>query len=133
MQTVEIQRGVDQGDMGKRLREITQHPPGARVVLLRQQSDVVPQRKKPFEQSRGFVVPAKQHVVVGQPEAAGQENALAGRESIGRRYRCRSADQAIGIRSRSIASIGAAHARVRPAAETDQRQQQQAGIQSFDP
>ena len=50
--TVEPDGGVHQADVGERLREVAQQPPGDGVVLLRQQADVVAQGQQALEQRR---------------------------------------------------------------------------------
>jgi hypothetical protein len=42
----EIARGVDQREVRKGLREITDQPPAARIVFLAQKADVVAQREE---------------------------------------------------------------------------------------
>ncbi len=49
--------------------------PGARVVLLGQQADVVAETEEPLEQRPGIVVAAEEGEVVGKPERAGQDSA----------------------------------------------------------
>src|SRR3712207_708969 len=66
----EVAGGVDQPDVGERLREVAELPPGERVVLLGQQADVVADRQQVLERPPGVLVPAEQGVVVGQPEGA---------------------------------------------------------------
>jgi hypothetical protein len=46
---------MDQRDMRKRLREIPDHAPGVRVVLFREQANIVAQRKQPVPRMRGSV------------------------------------------------------------------------------
>ena len=72
----EVVGGVDEGDVGERLRKVADLPPRARVVLLGEQADVVAQREQPLEQRPRLVVAPLQDVVVGEPEAAGEERAL---------------------------------------------------------
>ena len=59
-----------------------------RVVLLRQQADVVAQVEQALEQLARLGVPALQRQRVGQPERARQEHALAGLDAVHRRRRC---------------------------------------------
>ena len=51
----EIVCGVHDADVRKRLREIAKLPPRARIVFLRQQPEVVPERKQSLEELRRFV------------------------------------------------------------------------------
>src|SRR3954468_19381932 len=74
--------GVDQRYVAEGLREVADEPAGFGVVFLGEQSDVVAQREQPFEDLSGLVVPALQGVVAGQPEGAGEEGSLAGRQAV---------------------------------------------------
>src|SRR4051794_22647299 len=69
----EIQGGVDQRDMRERLREISELAFGARVIFLGEEPDIVPEREQPLEELAGVVASTHQHVVVREPEAAGEE------------------------------------------------------------
>jgi hypothetical protein len=51
--------------------------PSMRITLFGEQSEVVAQRQKTLEQDPGFGDPALQDVVIGLPEAAGEESAVA--------------------------------------------------------
>jgi hypothetical protein len=48
-----------------------------RIIFFGEQSEVVVKRQKTLEQDPGFGDPALEDVVIGQPEAAGEERALA--------------------------------------------------------
>ena len=78
----EVQRRVDDADMAEGLREVAKHAARVRIIFLRQQSDVVLQFKQPVEKLSRFLITAEQNIDVGKPEAAGEENALARRQSI---------------------------------------------------
>jgi hypothetical protein len=45
----QIERGVDEPYVRKGLRKISKEVPSDRVVFLREESDVISQREKPFE------------------------------------------------------------------------------------
>src|ERR1039457_989967 len=79
----QVSRGVDQRQMSKRLRKITQLPFCGWIVFLCKQADVIPQRQKPVEQFERVIVSVVQDIVVRQPEAASQEGALSRRETVG--------------------------------------------------
>ena len=64
---------VHKRDMGKGLGEIAEEAARAGVIFLRQQANVVRKRDEPLEKATGFLQSAKQDVVVGQPEATGEE------------------------------------------------------------
>jgi hypothetical protein len=51
--------------------------PSMRIIFFGEQSEVVVKRQKTLEQDPGFGDPALEDVVIGQPEAAGEERALA--------------------------------------------------------
>ena len=54
----------------------------AGIVFLRQQADVVAQREQPLEQRLRLLARPCSDEAVGQPEAAGQERALARRQAV---------------------------------------------------
>ena len=68
--------------MRKGLREIAGEAFGARIVFLAQQADVVAQADETAKQPLGVVIAVLQHIDVDQPEAAGEERALARRQRI---------------------------------------------------
>ena len=76
------QRRIDERDMAQRLREIAQHAPGTEIVFFRQKADIVAAFQKPFEQVHRAGAVAHQHVIVHEPEAAGQKCSLARREAV---------------------------------------------------
>ena len=69
-------RGVDQRDMGQRLREVTGLASGAGVEFLGQQAQIVGDRDHTVEQCLGLRGLACQHIGVGKPEAASQKRAF---------------------------------------------------------
>src|SRR5881227_3341795 len=75
----QIMRGVDQREMRKGLRKVTQLSSGGGIVFFSQKAHIIAQGEKPFEQFACFVHAALQDIVVGKPEAACQEHALARR------------------------------------------------------
>src|SRR5207253_1612851 len=76
------QGGVDQPDGGESLGEVADLPLEMGIVLLCQQTDVVAQPQESLEQLLRLVAPAHQRVVVGEPEGAGEEGALARRQTV---------------------------------------------------
>jgi hypothetical protein len=52
----------------ERLRKVAQHAPIEGVVVLGQQADVIAQARQSLEQGPRVVIPAQQHVHVGQPK-----------------------------------------------------------------
>src|SRR5688572_23152969 len=83
----EVQRGVDQRNVGEGLRKVAEETPGDRIVLLGKQADVVGEAEEALEQRARFVHAALQAKVVGEPEAAGEEHALARRQPVDRLVR----------------------------------------------
>ena len=69
----EIVRRIDQGQMRQSLGKIPQLSFRRRIVLFRQQTNVVAQREKSFKQFPRFVIATQQDVIVSEPERAGQE------------------------------------------------------------
>ena len=74
--------GVDEREVRERLREVPDLPPGRDVVLLREEPEVVPEREQPLEELLRLLAPALQHHHLHEPERAGQERPLAGREAV---------------------------------------------------
>ena len=72
----EVVRRVYQSDLREGLREIADLAAGARVVFLRQQSDIVAQLEEALEHGPRIRISALQNVIVGEPETAGKERAL---------------------------------------------------------
>src|SRR6185312_6106658 len=68
--------------MAECLREIAELTSGPRVVLLGKQTDVVTKREQAVEHRARFRQAALQDEIVDQPEAAGEERALARRQPV---------------------------------------------------
>jgi len=73
---------VDQAHMGKGLGEVADEPCCDRVVLLGQETEIVPERQQPLEQLLRLLLAAGVGVVVGELEAAGEECALAAGQAV---------------------------------------------------
>ena len=69
----QVARGVDQPDVGERLRKVAKHPVRFGIVLFRKESDIIAQAEKPFEQLPRLVVSPLQCEIVGKPERAQKE------------------------------------------------------------
>ena len=76
------QRGVDQADVGERLREIPERGSGLRVDLLGEEPDVVRVGEESLEGVRGPCQVAALRPALDRPEAADAEGALAGRQPV---------------------------------------------------
>src|SRR5437667_7628352 len=79
---VEVERRVDERDMRERLRKVPELPARRRIPLLREQAQVAAQVEEPLEEGLCLVEPSLQSEVVGEPECARQEGALARREAV---------------------------------------------------
>src|SRR4051812_36079211 len=75
-------RRADQCEMGERLGEVPELPAGHRVVFLGEEPDVVAEIQEPLEELARLVQLALKGEDLRQPERAGNEDALAGREAI---------------------------------------------------
>src|SRR5438552_15315723 len=62
--------------MRERLREVAEEPARFRVVLLREQSDVVAEAEQAFQQRKRVLAFAGEHERLDHPEAARQEDAF---------------------------------------------------------
>src|SRR5580698_9425302 len=69
----EVVNGVDQKDMREGLREISQLALAARIVFLREQTNVVAQRQQPIEDLVRLIVAAQHREVIDQPKGARQK------------------------------------------------------------
>ena len=78
----ESEGGLDDADVRERLREVPEEAAALGVVLLGDQAEVVPQREQPLEERDRLVLPALLSEHCGEPERAGEEHALAGREAV---------------------------------------------------
>ena len=77
-----VEGRVHQGEMRERLGEVPEQAAGPRVVLLRQQAEIVAEVDEPPEELVRLVVAAEQLVAVAEPERARQEHALARRQPV---------------------------------------------------
>src|SRR5690348_8937952 len=127
----EVQRGIDQRDMRERLWEISELALGAWVVLLGQKPDIVPEREQPLEEPAGVVTPAHEHVVVSEPEAAGEERSLARGQAIIGGGTIVAEHQAVDDEPLLDLFDGAAHARIVRRQESDQWNHEQARIEQL--
>src|SRR5262249_38481774 len=74
--------GVDQRQMRKSLREVPDVPSCDWVVLFGKKAQMILDRKQTFEQFDGFILPPLKGVVVGKPEAAGEEGTLVAGKTV---------------------------------------------------
>ena len=66
----DVEGGVHERKVRERLREVPEQALRPRVVLLRQQSDVVRKSEQALEEVVGVVVPTDQLEAVDEPERA---------------------------------------------------------------
>src|SRR5947207_15018926 len=78
----DVERRVDEAEVGERRREVPEHALRLRVVLLGEEPDVVRKSRDAREQGEGVLSPAEQLEAVDEPERAWQEDALAGRQAV---------------------------------------------------
>src|SRR5262249_35598804 len=78
----QIERAVDKAHVAIGLRKVTQHAATARIDFFGQKSQVIGACQQALEQPRGIGMTPLQDIVVDQPETAGQEGALAGRQPV---------------------------------------------------
>jgi hypothetical protein len=79
---VQVQSRSDERKMRKRLREVSDLPLCSRIVLFREQADIVAKRQQALEQGARFRIAVLQRVVVGKPETAGKEDTFSRRETV---------------------------------------------------
>src|SRR5579862_4309867 len=75
------------------LRKVAEHATRDGIVLFRQKPDVVATGQEPLEHTLSIFVASLQYVVIDQPEAAGEEGALARRQTVRRILRLISQDE----------------------------------------
>src|SRR6185295_6839608 len=73
---------VDEGDVGEGLREIADQALRLGIVFLGEEADVGAQPEGTREAATRVVAPAQERQVVGEPERAREEGALAGRQAV---------------------------------------------------
>src|ERR1700687_3185971 len=73
----EIMGCIDQSQMGEGLREVAELPLLGRIVFFGEQPDVVTQRQQTLEERPRVIIATEHRIVVGEPEAAGQEGAFS--------------------------------------------------------
>src|SRR5579863_9295822 len=78
----EIVRSIDQRDMSKGLREISQLAAKNGIVFFGEQADVVAHIQQTSEQVARLLSAAGQRIVIGEPEGARQEGSLTRWQAI---------------------------------------------------
>src|SRR6185437_2841801 len=73
---------VHEGEVRERLRKVSELTLRLRVVLLRQQPDVVRETDEALEQRVCVLVPPDELEAVDEPERARKEDALARRQAV---------------------------------------------------
>jgi hypothetical protein len=79
----QVEGGVHQADVGEGLGEVANQAIVARVVLLRQQSEIVAQAEQALVEADCLVTAAQDGEGVNQPEAAREEDPLVTGETVG--------------------------------------------------
>ena len=124
--------GVDEREVREGLREVPDLPPGRDVVLLGEEPQVVPEREQPLEELLGLLAAALQHHHLHEPERAGQERPLAGREAVHVRVllvRAVPLDEPVLREVALDRGDGGRDARVVDREEADERQEQEARVE----
>src|SRR3979490_269741 len=78
----EVERAVDQRDVGKRLWEVSEQALRHRVILLAEQAEVITQRKQPVEKRARIREALLQDIGIDQPEAAGEKHPFPRRKAV---------------------------------------------------
>src|SRR5260370_4300194 len=122
---------VDQRDVREGLWKISDLATEARVVLLREKSDIVAQRQQALEKLAGLGEAPLQDVVVGQPEAAGQKGPLARRQAVQDLPGVVSHDETVNEKALLDCPDRSDDARVGRGQKADERHQQEARVERF--
>src|SRR6185437_2198804 len=125
----EVDGRVHQGDVGKGLREIADEALFSHIVFLGKQANVVGQINEPREELFGFVAAAHHDVVIREPEAASQKDALARGEAVPDPLRVVPEYEAPAEQFLFDGSDRAHDARIGGGKETSLRGHEQAGVQ----
>jgi len=125
----EIVCGVHERNMRKRLRVVARETPRARIVLFRQQADIVPQTDKALEELSRVVEPAEKDVRVGQPKAARDKCAFDPGQPVIARSRVVAAQKSVDEQTAFDRFNRAADARIRRREKPHRRQQEQARVE----
>ena len=64
------------------MREISHLAFGLGIILFGKEPHIIAQREQPLEQGAGLVIATLQHIIVDQPETAGEERAFARWKSV---------------------------------------------------
>src|SRR3954447_20054728 len=91
----QVVRGVHECQMRERLREVPEQPLLGRVVLLREQADVVREADETIEERTRVVVAAQQLVAVDEPERTGQKDSFTRRKAVDAGVRAIAEDEAV--------------------------------------
>src|SRR6266852_7781097 len=126
---VQVQSRSDESKMRKRLREVADLPLCSRIVLFREQADIIAKRQQAFEQGARFRVAVLQRVVVGKPETAGKEDTFSRRETVDACLGSVPQHEAIDHELPLDRRDGAAHTWIVRRQEAHERHQQQARIE----
>src|SRR5207302_1177837 len=118
---------------GESLRKITDHAAVPKIVLLAEQADIIAQAQQAIEQVSRLLEPLLQDIGIDQPEAAGQEGALAGRQTVLHLRGVVAHHESLPQEPLLDGADGAADARIIGREESDAGQQQQTRIELLRP
>src|SRR5205814_8311054 len=131
LRAAEIECRVDESDMRECLRKIAKLAFRSRIILFREKADVVAQGKQSHEQFPRIVVAPLEDVVVCQPEAAGEEGALATGQTVIGLFTVIAQHEAIDEQSFLDLFDSATHARIARWEESNNGNQQGAGVKQL--
>ncbi len=128
----QVEGGIHQRDVGKRLGKVSHQALGPGVVLLRKQTNVIGQRQHPLKKLFCIGVTPLQLEGTHHPETASEKDSFAGRKAIGDLLRVVAQHQATGHQVLpSIAFSVPLHARIFSRKKPRHRHKQQGCIEMF--
>src|SRR5215469_6256722 len=114
--------------MGESLREISHQAAAVRVIFLAKEAYVVAQPDQAIEKRPRLIPPSLQAVDVDQPEAAGEERSLPGRQAVRRAFAVVTQDETVHHQAALDRRHSAAHPRIVGRQEAEDRDLQEACV-----
>src|ERR1700722_9564346 len=128
VRSVEVSSRVDQRDVRKRLRKVTQEALRHRIVLFREETYVVAQTDEVREESAGIVHASEQIEAIHEPEGASEKSSFTGRKAVDTRRGRVALNEAVAHQVALDGEDGATHPRVLCRKKANQRDHQQARV-----
>src|SRR6516162_3188353 len=114
------------------LRKISEQAAGNRIELFGKQTDVVAARQQTIEQLPRLCITSLHNVVVDKPETAHQKSPFSGRQAISGIFGFVPQNEFVRDQSFFLdRTKSALHPRIGGGQKTDERDQQEAGIEPF--